>query len=126
MTTTSTTDTGDRTLVRLVLAVLAVLVLAPVFAMALGMPLMAGMGWGWHDGMMAGTAPWWGFGMGLVWLVVLIGLGYLVYRAVVAPAGGEGDAALRELRLAYARGDLTDEEFESRRAVLESDRDGPR
>ena len=123
MTTTSSTDTGDRTLVRLVLAVLAVLVLAPVFAMAIGMPMMAGMGWGWHDGTMAGTAPWWGLGMGLVWLVVLIGIGYVVYRAVVAPAGREGDAALRELRLAYARGDLTDEEFEARRAVLTDDRD---
>lgn len=119
MTPTSTTDTGDRTFVRLVLAVLAVLVLAPVFAMALGMPLMAGMGWGWHDGTMAGTAPWWGLGMGLVWLVVLIGIGYLIYRAAVAPGGREGDAALRELRLAYARGDLSEEEYERRRDRLE-------
>lgn len=116
MTATSTTGSGDRTLVRLVLAVIAVLVLAPVFAMGLGMPMMAGMGW--HDGTMAGTAPWWGLGMGLVWLVVLIAVGYVVYRAVDGDTTARADPALRELRLAHARGDLTDEEFESRRAKL--------
>lgn len=121
MTSTYTRSPGDRTLVRLVLAVLVVLVLAPVFAMALGMPMMAGMGWGWHDGTMAGTAPWWGLGMGLVWLVVLIAIGYVVYRAVDGDTAADADPALRELRLAYARGDLTDEEFEARRAKLVDD-----
>lgn len=123
MTTTSSTDTGERTLVRLVLAVLAVLILAPVFAMAIGMPMMVGMGWAGHDGTMVGTWPWWGLGMGLLWLAVLLAVGYVVYRAAVAPGGREADPALRELRLAYARGDLTDEEFETRRAVLATDRD---
>lgn len=119
MTTTATTDPGDRTHVRLVLAVLVVLAVVPVFTMALGVPMMAGMGW--HGGTMVSAAPWWGVGMGLVWLAVLLGIGYLVFVVVGDSDGHGGDPALRELRLAYARGDLTDEEFEARRAVLADD-----
>lgn len=121
---TTNADSTDRTLVRLVLLVLAVIVLAPLLAMSLAAPMMGTMGhWG-YDGGMVGVAPWWGLGMGLVWLAVLALVGYAVYRALVRPgaAGADSDAALEELRLAYARGDLTDEEFESRRAVLAGDR----
>lgn len=55
--------------------------------------------------------------MMLVWLVGLLGIGYLLYRSL---AGGmqtksASDPALEELRLAYARGDLSEEEFEQRR-----------
>lgn len=117
---TTNADSTDRTLVRLVLLVLAVLVLAPLLAMSLAAPMMGTMGhWG-TDGGMVGVAPWWG----LVWLAVLALVGYAVYRALVRPgtASADTDAAVEELRLAYARGDLTDEEFESRRAVLAGDR----
>jgi putative membrane protein len=45
---------------------------------------------------------------------------YLLYRAVT---GGESDSdqAMEELRLAYARGDLTDEEYEQPKTALERD-----
>lgn len=121
---TTTTDSSDRTLVRVVLLVLAVLVFAPILAMTFAAPMMGTMGhWG-SDGGMIGVAPWWGLGMGLVWLAILGLVGYALYRAFVGAGAASGvtDAAVEELRLAYARGDLTDEEYESRRAVLASDR----
>lgn len=121
---TTTTDSSDRTLVRVVLLVLAVLVLALILAMTLAAPMMGTMGhWG-SDGGMIGVAPWWGLGMWLVWLAILGLVSYALYRAFVGTGAesGDTDAAVEELRLAYARGDLTDEEYESRRAVLASDR----
>ncbi|WP_419181143.1 SHOCT domain-containing protein [Haloarcula litorea] len=39
----------------------------------------------------------------------------------MATADGGTDRALDELRLAYARGDLTDEEYEQRKETLEGD-----
>lgn len=113
----------DRTLVRIVLLVLAVVVLGPLLVMSLAMPAMGVMAWGWGGGA-TGMTPWWGLGMSLGWLLVLVALGYVVYRALVG-RGGLGsarDPAIEELRLAYARGDLTDEEFEDRRSVLAADR----
>lgn len=111
---------SDNTL-RIVLLVLAVIVLAPLFMMALAVP-MFGM-WG---GMMGGFGgsdvhPMWGFGLSLVWVVVLLGGGYLVYRSLGASGGGTSDTAMEELRLAYARGDLTEEEFEERQTKLSRD-----
>jgi putative membrane protein len=67
----------------------------------------------------SGVSPMWGFGLSLVWLLVLVGAGYLVYRWTVGRGSGPTDPALEELRFAYARGDLDDEEFEARRAKLE-------
>lgn len=106
-------------LLRVVLVVLLVLVLVPVFLMALAMPMM-GMMMGWDGGMMGGTSWVWGVGMMLLWVVVLVGIGYLAYRGLrgsVGPAATT-DPALEELRLAYARGDLSEEEFETRREKL--------
>lgn len=71
---------------------------------------------------MAGEAsPLWGFGVIFVWLVVLFAIGYLVYRSsgVGKKPGGVSDPALQELRLAYARGDISEEEFEERRSRLQ-------
>lgn len=67
-----------------------------------------------------GLSPLWGIGMMLVWLVVLVGIGYLLYRGLVGCVGPSmtADRALEELRMAYARGDLSEEEFEERRAKL--------
>jgi len=116
-------QTGDRTL-RTILIVLAVVVLFPVLTMVFAFPMM-GL-WGGYGPMMggyggyAGVAPLWGIGTMLVFLVVLVAVGYVLYRALVSGRGGlaHTDAALEELRLAYARGDLTDEEFERRRETL--------
>ena len=56
----------------------------------------------------------------LLFLAAIVGAGYLVYRAVTTADSGT-DQALEELRLAYARGDLTDEEYEQRKEALERD-----
>jgi putative membrane protein len=107
-------------LVRVVVVVLGILVLFPVLMMALAVPMMGMIGW-WDGGMMGSFSPLWGIVMMLVWLVVLLGIGYLLYRGLVGGFGNsaETDPALEELRLAYARGDLSDEEFEERRSRLQ-------
>ncbi|MFC6987566.1 SHOCT domain-containing protein [Haloplanus sp. GCM10025708] len=116
----STERTSDG-LLRIVLIVLAVIVLFPLLMMVFAMPMMGMMGWWWGGGIAGGLSPLWGIGMMLVWLVVLIGIGYLLYRGLVGGAGSSltGDRALEELRVAYARGDLTDEEYEQRKDLLE-------
>ncbi|QIO24875.1 SHOCT domain-containing protein [Haloarcula sp. JP-L23] len=115
----STERTSDG-LLRIVLIVLAVIVLFPLLMMVFAMPMMGMMGWWWGGGMAGGLSPLWGIGMMLVWLIVLVGIGYLLYRGLVGGVGSSltGDKALEELRVAYARGDLSEEEFEERRANL--------
>jgi putative membrane protein len=109
--------TTDDTL-RIVLIVVAVIVLAPMLMMGLAFPMMGV--WG---GMMGGyggfgVSPIWGVVMMLVWLVILVGGGYLVYRWATGAGSAGTDPALEELRLAYARGDISEEEYEQRRSRL--------
>lgn len=114
-------------LLRLVVIVVGLVVLLPVLMMALFVPFMWGMG-GWSGGMMGdwsgGMMAGWGmFGgvMLLVWGLLLVGIGYLSYRWVLRPASTSADSALEELRIQYARGELTTEEFEERRSRLVRD-----
>lgn len=58
--------------------------------------------------------------MQLLFLAAIIGAGYLIYRAMTDSDSGT-DQALEELRLAYARGDLTNEEYEQRKDAHERD-----
>jgi len=83
---------------------------------------------GAHAGSMAGPGFQLGFGLPLGAVVALAlpvallgGVAYLLYRLVAGGSGGApgADPALTELRTAYARGDLTDAEFESRRERLD-------
>lgn len=118
-------QTIDRRLVILVLVIFGALLILPAFFMGFGMMGMGPMmGWMWGDGMWGAgrAAPGWtlivSLGMQLLFLAVIVGAGYLVYRAVTGSTTGQ-NRALEELRLAYARGDLTDEEFETRRDALE-------
>ena len=53
-------------------------------------------------------------------LSALVGGAYLLYQAITG-SESDSDQALEELRLAYARGELTDEEYEQRREALERD-----
>ena len=107
---------------RLILVALAVLLLLPVVTMLFAWPLM-GMGWWMHEpvgptgpGGFGGSAtPTWMLGFWVVGLVILVGGGYLLYRATT---NSSPDPALEELRRAYARGDLSDDEFEERRQRL--------
>jgi putative membrane protein len=115
----STTRTSDG-LLRIILVILAVLVLFPLLMMVFAVPMMGMMGWWWGGGMAGGLSPLWGVGMMLLFLVVLVGVGYFLYRGLVDGVGSSvtGDSALEELRIAYARGELSEEEFEERRAKL--------
>lgn len=78
------------------------------------------MGWwsGGAPGPGIGMTPIWGIGMMLLFLLVLLGIGYLIYRVFTRGTLGPDDPALTELRLAYARGDLSQEEFEQRQEDL--------
>jgi len=120
------TETDETRLVTLLLVIIGAVTIVPLFVMSFGMlgagPMMGGM-WGggmWGDGTMAGWLFVVSTVMQLLFFAALVGGGYLVYRAVTGPAG-DSDQALEELRLAYARGELTDEEYNQRRAALEQD-----
>ena len=115
--------TSTDSLVKAIVIVVAALVAIPLVMMAVMMPMMGMAGWshmGDH-GMWAGTMGWgtWGLMM-IVPLLVLLGAGYAVYRVVSGGTDETRDPALEELRQAYARGELSDEEFESRRARLKN------
>jgi putative membrane protein len=113
------TDSED--LLRVALVALALLVVTPIVVMAVMTPMM-GLWWTGGEmgpGMMYGDGGagglWW-VGAMLLPLLVLAVLGYAAYRLV--SSGKDTDAALEELRLAYARGDLSDEEYETRHERL--------
>lgn len=90
-----------------------------------GGPMMDGAGGTWGS-MMDGTGGAWWAVVAVLWrllvLAAVVGGGYLLYRAVTgATAGTDEDPALEELRAAYARGDLTEAEYDRRRERLGGD-----
>ncbi|ELZ09299.1 hypothetical protein C479_10775 [Halovivax asiaticus JCM 14624] len=100
-------DSDDLLKVGLVL--LAVFVLFPLFFGAVFLPSLVGFG---HAGMgIGGPGMLLWMATGLLPLLVLLGVGYLLYTVL---ASDDEDRAIEELRAAYARGELTDEEFENR------------
>ena len=115
--------TQNESLSGTLLIALGAILFLPVLGMALMMPMMGMWGGGWSH--MAETGMW-GTGSGawvwvVMWLVPLVtlgGLGYLVYRGLSGTTDESAAPALEELRRAYARGDLSDEEFERRRQRL--------
>jgi len=122
MPTTST----DNQLVTIVLVVLGALLILPVLFMGFGMmgfgPMVSGM-WGghvWGDGTVLGWMALVRLLMELLFIAAIVGVGYLIYRTMT-DSDGSTDQALEELRLAYARGDLTDDEYEQRKNALERD-----
>lgn len=121
-------EKSELGLVTVLLILLTAFVLIPLLFMGVGMlgggPMMGGM---WDSGMWDdGTIPGWlllaGILLRLLFLAALVVGGYLIYKTI---KGRERDVdpALEELRLAYARGELTDEEYEQRRDALERDTD---
>ncbi|WP_433633557.1 SHOCT domain-containing protein [Halomicrococcus sp. NG-SE-24] len=113
-----TTASQNDSWLRLIVVILAIILLAPMLMMVFAFPIMGGwmMGPGY-----GGQISVWGWGMMLVPLLFVLGFGYVLYRALTGENSGN-DAALEELRMAYARGDISEEEFESRREQLQSER----
>jgi len=119
------TETNDTRLVTIVLVTLGALVVLPMVFMGFGLmgfgPMMGGM-WGpgaWGDGAAPGWMPLVAVLVQLLFVAAIIGGGYLLYRAIAG--SDDSDRALEELRLAYARGEMSDEEYEQRRDALERD-----
>jgi putative membrane protein len=119
--------TDSSRLVAVALLALAVLLAVPLLLWGGGTMMGPGAmgpgamwGDGWMHGGQAGTVSGWWLLVGLLGrlltLAVLAGLGYLGYRALTRDRGR--DPALEELRSAYARGDIDDDEFERRRDRL--------
>ena len=117
------TTTNTTQLVVIALAALAVLVFLPALFMGGG---MMGYGGGMMGPMYGTDAPGWMLFVGalgqLLLFAVVVGLGYLGYKALTETgAGTETDAAMEELRAAYARGDIDDDEFDRRKERLQRD-----
>ena len=110
---------SNDTVIQMMLIVIAFILLLPVLMIGLAWPMMGmwdgGHMWGWES---ESVSVWIMMLMWLVPLAVLLAVGYLLYRGFDRSTAQSGDPALEELRLAYARGDLTDEEFEARRTRL--------
>lgn len=111
----STTDPLARTL----LIIVAIVLIVPFLMMLFAMPMMGMVGWG-HMGDWNGTGGmWWSWLlMWGVFLLIVLGGGYLLFKAVRSQDGRRTDEALEELRLAYARGEISEEEFDQRRKRL--------
>ena len=74
--------------------------------------MMGGSGWGLFGGAMG---LW-----GLLWIGLLIAvLLYIVYALLNRGFGGNDEQSLSVLRERYARGELSDDEFDRRRKQLE-------
>lgn len=92
---------------------------------SMGMTTTAGSMPMW-DGHMWGSGGWLGWGLmwlvGLLWMVVLMAIPItVIYWLVGGRAVGQtDDSALTVLRERYARGEIDDEEYEARRAALET------
>lgn len=108
---------NDSELMRTVVIVIAIVLLTPIILMAVAMPFVGVWGYShmWDGTAMGGVwwIPW------LLFLAIVAGIGYVLYQALAKTATESTDTALEELRIAYARGELSDEEFESRRERLE-------
>ncbi len=105
----------------ILLLILGAIVLLPLLTMGMGFGGMMGYGGMMGDFGGYGMAPIWGLIMMVVWLLVLTGGTILIYRLMAKNQGVGSDQALEELRVEYARGNITEEEFEERREKLRRD-----
>lgn len=106
-------SSDSDSLVKIVLVIAAVVILGPMLLMLLMVPLAGGMMMGVPR---AGGFALVGLLMTLVVPLLLIVAGVILYRQW--RDRDREDDALRELRMAFARGEIDREEFEERRAAL--------
>ena len=115
--------TQTEPLTRTILLVLLGLLAIPLVMMLVMMPMMGAFGWSHMGGWMGDSSGGW-VAMVLLMgipLLVVIGIGYLLYQSLGTETTEETDEALEELRRVYARGEISDEEFERRRKNLRQD-----
>jgi putative membrane protein len=74
-------------------------------------PPLAGIGWGGGVAIVGGL-------VGIAFWILLIALIVLLVRGIRTTAPASGESALRLLEERYARGEITQEDFLERRAVL--------
>jgi putative membrane protein len=113
------TTTIGRTVRRISILAIPLLVAATGTATAHGGGSYGGgmMGDGW--GLFGGAMGLWG----LLWMGLLIAVPlYIVYALLNRGSGGNEEQSLSVLRERYARGELSDDEFERRRNQLERTR----
>jgi putative membrane protein len=108
----SQTSDSDS-LVRIAIIIAAVVILGPAVLMLLMLPLAGGMMMGVPRG---GGFAIVGILMTLLFPLLLIVVGVILYRQWSERE--REDEAMRELRMAFARGDIDREEFEERREAL--------
>ncbi|SFC52428.1 putative membrane protein [Halobiforma haloterrestris] len=106
----SSTQLDTTTLILLLLGAIIVL---PMLTMGFGFGGMMG-----RNGTSGGWWPFTGILVPIVFLLALLGGGYLVVRSTTENRPSQ-PSEMEELRRSYARGELTDEEFETRRKRLE-------
>ena len=117
---------NNRGLLILLVVLVAVFLIGPLVG---GGMMGPGMMWGYgSQGNPSGTNGWlWGLGMGLgslsmlaFWGALIVGIVLLV-RQLGGPTAGpqREDEALDTLRRRYAAGEISHEEYEERRKVLE-------
>ena len=111
------TTTNTNRLIVIALVALALIVFLPMLFMGGGMMGYRSPMMGWMYGT---TTPSWMLVVGvlgqLLMVALVAGLGYLGYKALT---GTQSDTAIEELRTAYARGDIDDDEFDRRKARQE-------
>jgi putative membrane protein len=102
----------------IILLILGAIIVLPLLSMGFG----GMMGYGGMMGQYGGTGGWWplvGMFVPLIFLLVLLGGGYFLLQRVT-DSWTPQDPAMEELRTAYARGEVSDEEFEERRRRLQT------
>lgn len=111
---------SNRDLLWIVVGIIILLVVLPMIMVAFVWP-MSGM---WDGGHM-----WDGDGTGwaalMAWIIImaiLIGAIILLVRAFRPDQGSQPDPAIEALRLAFARGEISEEEYTDRRESLKQDR----
>ena len=112
--------TEQQSWLRILVILIAIALLAPLLMMVIMMPMTGMMGlWGVdRTAPMTGVSMVGGLGIFLVCLVILLGIAYALYRLFTQLWPSNENPALGELRLAYARGELSQEEFEQRQEDL--------
>src|SRR6056297_1780198 len=102
---------GQLDTTTIILLILGALIVLPLLTMGLGFGGM--MGYGGMMGHYGDYGGWWpliGMLVPLTFLLLLLGGGYLIIRQMAGRQSSHRPE-MEELRMAYARGDLTDEEY---------------